>query len=302
MQIIENPILKHKTTMLLGGKAHQELVIESYNDADTLLYHIQKEQLPSYILGGGSNVLIDAEPLDACIIRNAYSFPFTVIENSDTFIHIKAPTSMPLQRFVMSAMQHGAKGFEGLAGVPGTLGGAIAMNAGSFGSEITNSLSSIDILSLTDGIMRWNKKDWIAQYRSFILPIQPASYISLSAEFRCQKEPPETLLNTFKRNLEIKKERQPLKAHSAGCVFKNPLQDNSAGTLLDSAGMKTIHTEHFAFSHKHANFLVHDGNGSLDEALSLLNNAKKRIAELYGINLQLEVRIWTTRYIDTLPI
>ncbi|MDE7468945.1 MAG: FAD-binding protein [Desulfovibrionaceae bacterium] len=296
MQIIDSSPMKQKTTMKLGGNAYQELIIESYDDADILLHHIQKNPLPCYILGGGSNLLIDSEPLNAYVIRSTYTHPCKVVQETEKYIHIQAPLSMPLQRFVLQAIGYGAQGFEGLAGVPGTLGGAIAMNAGSFGSEVARYLASLDILSLSEGIMQCTQESFTRGYRSFSIKHHDAPYIGLSALFICPKASPTQLRSTFKAHLATKKERQPLQAHSAGCVFKN-INGTSTGLLLEEAGMKNISTEHFHFSSQHANFLLHDGNGTLDEALFLLEKAKQIISERYAHTLELEVRIWTTRNI-----
>lgn len=296
MQIIEDSLLKYKTTMRLGGHAYQELIIDAYHDADIVLQHIEKEGLPVFILGGGSNLLIDSEPLDACILRSTYTCPMTILRETEEDIHIQAPLSIPLQRFVIQAMKYGAQGFEGLAGVPGTLGGAIAMNAGSFGSEITRHLYSLDILSLQDGILHCTQEDFTIQYRSFSPTRFNIPYIGLSAIFVCPKGNPELLRSFFSHNMTLKKQRQPLNVYSAGCVFKNT-ECGSTGKLLEEVGMKAIATEHFHFSEHHANFLVHDGNGTLDEALSLIQQAQERIRQQYSISLELEVRIWTTRNI-----
>lgn len=294
MQIIERAPMQHRTTMHLGGCAYQELIIESYADADILLRHIEKEPLPCYILGGGSNLLIDSEPLEAYILSSKYTHPLQVIQETEEYIHIQAPLSIPLQRFIKQAIRYGAQGFEGLAGVPGTLGGAIAMNAGSFGCEVTQYLVTLDILSLSQGIVHCTQDSFHRGYRSFAIQDHSAPYIGLSALFICPKAQPLELQHIFRANLETKKQRQPLTQYSAGCVFKN-IAGKSTGLLLEEVGAKQMSTEHFHFSHHHANFLLHDGNGTLDEALFLLKQAKQAVKERYAHSLELEVRIWTTR-------
>ena len=298
MHIINEPSLKKRTTFKIGGIAHQEIVLTSNNSVDSILTHLQKEGLPCYILGGGSNILASDTLTDIILLRSAQEATYTLVENTDTNFTITVPSNMPLQKCIVHILKMGGKGLESLAGIPGTVGGAIAMNAGSFGTTVTDFLTHITALSFTQGICTYTAQQWSIGYRHFLLP-EKDSFI-LDATFTFSKEEPTILQKRFKEYLQTKRMRQPVHAYSAGCVFKNPA-GMSAGKLLETAGVKKLKTKNCWFSEQHANFLLNNAKGTFDEAFSLLCRAHELVLAIHGISLELEVRLLTPQTTSPYP-
>ena len=223
----------------------------------------------AFLLGGGNNILASSNTPKIAMLGKVFDF----LHVKDTLVHIGGAT--PSGKILSFVKKHNIKNFELMQKLPGTLGGIIKMNAGLKEWEIFNHLVAI---KTEDG---WKeKKDIEFGYRE--TDIKGTIY---EATFEIEEGFDNELLSMFKKL----RDNQP-NLPSAGSCFKNPL-NNYAGKLLDEAGLKGFRVGDMAFCKTHANFLVNLGHGSFDEAIELIELAKKRVFENNGINLELEIKI-----------
>ena len=174
-----------------------------------------------------------------------------------------------------------------MIGVPGTLGGALMMNAGAFGSEISNCLENVDVMTLTGEIKQYSVKDIDFHYRHSSFK---KDEIIMSANFVLKKATKQEIMNKRATASAGRKETQPLRFRSAGSLFKNPKKDVAAGYLIDKAGLKGTHRGDAEISEKHANFFVNHGKANAEDIVFLIRLARKTVEKKFGINLELEVK------------
>jgi len=184
----------------------------------------------------------------------------------------------------------GLSGLEGLAGIPGTVGGAVAMNAGSYGRETAEVLSRVRLWDAAGGLRWIGPAQWKAQYRGFVPTGCVAPWLVLEAELVLTVATPEVVRAAIDANLAKKKATQPVSAATCGCVFKNP-EGASAGKMLDELGFRGRSLGGVCFSAMHANFLVNEGNGTAKAALELIAMAREAVLGRFGVELELEVKV-----------
>ncbi len=287
MRIIEAPSLAILTTLGLGGTCAKEIVLESEEDLTDLEERIGTAT--PFALGLGSNILGLDGHHDVVLVRPAFrDMPEIVAESGDA-VQVRAGAGLPLQGLLRFCRQNGLSGLEGLAGIPGSVGGACAMNAGSFGTTFGDCLASCTIWC--NGVVRTYARDCLETgYRHFVpLGLEKSFFLVLSATLLLKKDDSAAIGERMAGNLALKKERQPVRARSAGCVFKNPAGGLSAGMLLEKAGFRGRSLGGVAMSGQHANFLINTGAGTASEAVRLLKMARAAVASQFGVELQLEV-------------
>ena len=212
------------------------------------------------------------------------------MEKSDDKLLVRCGAAQRLPGLLGWAQKAGLSGLENLTGIPGSVGGAVAMNAGSYGTEFGQVLSRVRLWSPAQGLV-WVDADQCAfGYRSFSCPAVPGKSLVWEVELALSEMNPKAVRSAMKAAYFKKKETQPVTARSAGCVFKNP-ESKSAGMLLENAGMKNVRLGHMAFSEMHANFLVNLGGGTAGEALELIDIAREAVKTKFGITLEAEVII-----------
>jgi len=286
LKVLPGLTFAERTTLKLGGRSQAEIVVESPEDAAGLAQELAKHASRPFVLGHGSNLLVVEGDLDLAVITLAKGEPAVV----DGGVLVRAPGGMMLPKFLAWAAAHGFSGLEGLAGIPGTVGGAVAMNAGSFGREIADALTRVHLWDMTSGARWFTSEDWEASYRSFAPKDVAAPWLVLEAELMLTSVLPDTIWTATDETLAKKKATQPIAAATCGCAFKNP-PGLSAGKLLDELGFKGKTLGGMGFSPIHANFLVNNGQGTASQALTLLHEAKRAVREQYNVELELEVRV-----------
>ena len=189
---------------------------------------------------------------------------------------------------VKIALRKGYKGFESLVGVPGTVGGALIMNAGAHGTEISELLISSRTININGEIRTYLKKDIEFTYRKSTFP---KNEILLDARFRIKKGDKYNILKRKEKVSIKRKESQPLKFRSAGSIFKNPDGEFAAGYLIDRVGLKGLRIGDAEISTKHANFIINHGNAKSDQIYKLINIMKNKVYQKFNIKLELEVKL-----------
>ena len=279
-ELLENEPLKKYNTYKIGGKA--KYLIKPYNISSLkkLLEYLNNKKIKYLLIGKGSNIILPDEDYDGVVILLD---KLNRIEIKDNLAIVEAGAI--LNNFINECINNSLGGLENLYGIPGTVGGAIVGNAGCNKSEISDNLIEITYLK-NDNIITKSKKDCLFEYRNSEFK-NKKDIIILSAKFLLEYKDKECMKKTIKNNLIKRKESQPLEYPNAGSVFKNPT-NNSAGKLIDNAGLKNYNIGGAFVSDKHANFIINKNNATSKDILSLIKYIEKEISEKENINLELE--------------
>ncbi|MFV0350433.1 MAG: UDP-N-acetylmuramate dehydrogenase [Halodesulfovibrio sp.] len=297
LALLHGPSLRERTTLRLGGTAMAEVVIGCAHDCDALPQTLQRLGGTPLVLGYGSNILASDGELPLVVVNPAVMDAPAVVGDDASGVLVRVGAGFRLPRLLGWLCSSGLSGLEGLAGIPGTVGGAVAMNAGSYGCETGSRLVSATIFDAANGVRTLSRDALHFAYRHFSVKetgdacAPSSSAIILDATFRLEAGTKECIHTVMRENYAKKKATQPVTAYSAGCVFKNPAQNMSAGKILDSLGFKGKRHGGMAFSEMHANFLINTGDGTSEEAKYLLSNAQEKVKKETGFSLELEVRI-----------
>lgn len=288
LEFRQKPSLKELTTLELGGTAEVEVTIRKEEDFDELGEFILSEQLRPLVVGWGSNLLCSDGHHDLALIRVESPVAPERVEQKNDFLFFRAGAGLRLPGILGWTQKAGLTGMEPLAGIPGSVGGAIAMNAGSYGTEIKDVTTRVRLWTPTDGLFWKDVCDCAWGYRHFDPNIGFPKCIIWEVEMGLRESSPKAVKKGIQDIYDRKKSTQPITSKSAGCVFKNP-EGESAGKLLDKAGFRGRGLGNMAFSEMHANFLVNLGGGTSDEAMELIKQARAGVEEQFGITLETEV-------------
>ena len=291
MREVRNPSLSAITTLGLGGTCSLELTVSSRDDLAAMNDRLRELGLPVYVVGRGSNIFGLDGSHEAVLVRPAFTDGPAVLgdETADGGVLVSCGAGISLPVLLAFLREKGLSGMEGLAGIPGTVGGAVAMNAGSFGTSTAESLDSVEIWS-GGRLVRLTPDACETGYRHFRPRGLAGSFLVVSAVFRLSRSTSQDVAAGMQHNFQMKKSRQPITARSAGCVFRNPACGVSAGALLERAGFRGRRKGSVALSEQHANFLVNLGGGTSAEALALLEEARTAVRAMAGVELDFEVR------------
>ena len=280
--LLNEPMSRH-TSYGIGGPAGAYITPRDRDDLRRILHFADEQNIPVFFIGSGSNLLVADEGINGIVITLIKSFNKLEIKGC----HIYAETGVMLGHMVKHCIKQKLTGLETMIGVPGTLGGALIMNAGAFGSEISNCLKNVDVMTLTGEIKQYSVKDIDFNYRHSSFK---KNEIIMSANFVLKKATKQEIMNKRAKASAGRKETQPLRFRSAGSLFKNPKKDVAAGYLIDKAGLKGTHRGDAEISEKHANFFVNHGKANAEDIVFLIRLARKTVEKKFGINLELEVK------------
>lgn len=283
------------TSFRVGGPADLLVLPQTVEQVISLVKTAQKAGLPVTIIGGGTNVLISDKGIRGLVIvltrlqdKIEKTEPsIDTADGSPDRIYLTALAGEPLNRLCRYAADAGLTGLEWAAGIPGTIGGAVMMNAGAFGGDMSRVVTEIEVLDfVTLKTMVLPESCLQFSYRKLTLE----NSIVLKITIGLARADAETVREEFHRNLKTKQSTQPVSQASAGCFFKNPPGDKSAGFLIEQAGMKRARYNGAMVSDLHANFIVNHGNASASDILNLAGQVRNRVYEKFGINLKEEVK------------
>ena len=284
-QIVKTDVpLADYTWYKLGGPA--KYFIEP-TDTDQLLDVIKRcheNNIDIYVLGGGSNLLIDDAGVDGAVISLSSECFKKVEFTGDS---VRAGAGVTMSSLLRESARLGLGGMECMAGIPGTVGGALKINAGGRFGDIGSLTQSVDLIDSSGYQFTWQANELYFGYRMSNIT---ARFIT-SAEFRLTPDDPERIGQMIKEVWMLKKSSQPMDSRNAGCVFKNP-RAMSAGALIDKAGLKGTRVGGAVVSERHANFLVAEPGATSKDVLELIDLVKAKIDERFGVELELELQIW----------
>lgn len=295
LEIIHNPVLAERTSLRLGGTAIAEIRISEAVDAFKLRAACEALGAEPFVIGAGSNLLAADGDLPVVLVRPLFSNILSQRVDEDGNTLVRAGGGVRLPKLLGKCATWGLSGLEGLCGIPGTVGGAVAMNAGSFGCETGHCLHSLRVYSPALGLVDVPAQYLDFGYRRTEIRGLDTWFFVVYATFALTPSPMDGITKAMRHNFFKKKSTQPMTAWSAGCVFKNPSPENSAGKLLEESGFKGKKLGGMAFSPLHANFLINEGKGSATAAFDLLARAEEAILARSGIALEREVKVLLCR-------
>lgn len=281
--------LGRHTSFRIGGPAAIWVQPNDVKDLKKIVVFAREKSIPTFVIGGGTNVLIKDKGFNGIVIHLGSS-AFKNIKISGATVRIGSGCSISM--LVRLCCNEGLSGLESLVGIPGTVGGAICTNAGGWSSPLYKNIGDyVTGLKVMDskGNVKTLKKDALSfGYRSSNL----STYIILEASLDLGREDTAVLKSRCSKFLKMKKEKQVLDALSAGCVFKNPRDSQfTTGQMIDMLGLKGRVIGDAQVSKKHANFIINRGRASCKDVLKLVDVIKKKIMDNYGIPLELEIKI-----------
>jgi len=286
-KVLFNEPLAPRTTYGIGGKAAFFIEPRDTQDLKTAVLALKKEGIRFFIIGAGSNLLIKDNALEAAVI--SLSSPhFKKVFFLDEMV--EAGAGVMLVSLIKSCADKGLSGLEFLTGVPGTLGGALCMNAGQAkeGYSISDVVESVTVMDDKAAIKKMPRSKIKFSYRHSSL----SRYIILGVGLRLQGQDKEKIKEEIRKYAVYRKGSQGAAARSAGCVFKNP-EGDSAGRLIDACGLKGRRAGGAVISTEHANFILNKGRASARDVLTLMRLVKKEVKDKFGIILREEVKIWS---------
>ena len=288
-EIVFDEMLAAYTTFQVGGPADALALPETEDELVELIERCRSEAFPVTVLGGGANTLVRDGGVRGVVIAFPKGFRgIEVIEESTERILLEARAGEKIPALVRFAAERGWAGTECLAGVPGTVGGALAMNAGTAESYIQDAVESVRWAPLGGGAPEWiSAKDLRFSYRRAELP-EPG--VVLSVRFLLRQADAGELREQLRRSAVQRRERQPWGVPCAGSIFKNPVGER-AGVLIESAGLKGMRVGGAQVSEVHGNFMVNLGGATAADVLALIGEVKRTILEQKGIELTLELNV-----------
>ena len=281
LDIKENFPMKDYTTIKIGGPAKYLIYPNSIKDLINLLNKLHNENEKFIVLGAGSNTVISDEGIKQFIISTRKLKKFKINESDLT---VEAECGAMMSSLMNNSIKLGLTGFEFWAGIPGTVGGGVYMNAGANGGETKDCVKEIYIWHEGNEI-KLDREDINFEYRKSNLP---SGSIVTRAVFQLQKGNKEEIQKNVKKYLEYRNSTQPVKWANTGSIFKNP-KEIPAGKLLEELGFKGKTVGGAKFSDLHANFIVNENNATAIDVKNLINSAKKQAFEQRNIKLETEV-------------
>ncbi len=278
----EEPMKKH-TTFRIGGAADYYLCPHTPEEIREIIQVCRKEQIPWFVIGNGSNLLVSDSGYRGAVIQIYRNFSRVVCEETV----IRAQAGALLSQIAAQAQKSSLTGFEFAAGIPGTLGGAVTMNAGAYGGEMKDVLKSATVLTGDGQIRRLSAEELKLGYRTSI--IKSGEYTVLEAEIGLERGDEEKIRSRMEELREQRKTKQPLEYPSAGSTFKRP-EGYFAGKLIMDAGLRGFCVGGAQVSEKHCGFVINTGDATAADVVGLIREIQRRVEEQFGVKLEPEVR------------
>ena len=280
--LIDEPMKKH-TTFRVGGNADYFVMPRTTEEVQKVVALCKNENLPYYILGDGSNLLVGDKGYRGVIIQIYKEMNKITVEGEC----IRAQAGALLSKVGSVALEAGLTGFEFAAGIPGAVGGAVVMNAGAYGGEMKDILASATVLTEDGTILTLKNEELELGYRTSI--IAKKNYIVLEAEYQLQRGDEAEIRAKMD---ELKKQRvtkQPLEYASAGSTFKRP-EGYFAGKLIQDAGLRGFQVGGAQVSEKHCGFVINKGDATAADIVELMNQVSEKVYQEFGVTLEPEVK------------
>lgn len=277
--------LKNHTTFGIGGSCIALIEPREVEDIIEAIKICRENNIKFFVIGNGSNLLVSDEGYNGVIIKLKKEFSTIKVEGE----YVIAKSGAKLSEVFDVILENSLAGFEFASGIPGTIGGAIYMNAGAYGGEMKDIVETVEVLDMdTFEVKELKNEELEFSYRNSI--IQNKNYIVLAIKLKLQKGNKEEIKAIYEDLREKRNSKQPLNFGSAGSTFKRP-EGHFASKLIEDAGLKGYHINDAWVSEKHSGFVVNKGNASCKEILELIDHVKNVVFEKFGVKLEMEVKI-----------
>lgn len=278
-------MMKYHTSFKIGGPADLFIYINNKNSLKIIIKELNNNGVPFFIIGNGSNLLVSDEGYRGVVLSLSKSEKRIYLKNSNTVI---CSAGISLARACVFAMKNSLSGLEFAWGIPGSCGGALFMNAGAYGNDISNIIESSKYIDKNGEEKILNKNEMNLSYRkSFYSDFNDNCIISL--EFKLKPFYLDKIKEKMYENIHKRKSKQPLDYPNAGSIFKRP-KGYFAGTLIENAGLKGKSIGGAMVSPKHAGFIINTGNAVAEDVKKLINHIKKTVFEKFGVQLECEIK------------
>lgn len=284
-KVLKNYNIKNLTTFRVGGFVDYLVIPKDIEDIKTTLKIGKEKDIPVYIMGNGSNLLVSDRGVRGIVLKISKE-NFTRVEINKNLL--TAESGVPLSELISLSIKHEFSGLEYLYGIPGVLGGIIAMNAGTDGCSIGDFVREIKVIDTNLNTKILSKDEVLFSYRKS--SILEKKLIVVEAKIELKKDSKDNILKTLKEKMKKRKLTQPINFPTAGCVFKNE-GENKAGFLIEKAGCKGLKIGDAEVSNLHANFILNKGNATFKEIISLMKLVREMVYDKFKIMLNPEIVI-----------
>jgi UDP-N-acetylmuramate dehydrogenase len=279
--LVNEPMKKH-TTFRIGGEAACYVKIQNADQLATVQKFLQQESVPMQVLGNGSNLLFSDEGFAGVILEICDKMNGIRVEGSQMIVQAGALMS----KVARVAYENGLTGFEFAAGIPGTIGGGTVMNAGAYGGELKQVISSVKMLDETGKIVELSNEEMEFGYRTSIVKKKPYIVVEVTLQLRPGKQ--EEILEAMEDLAFRRRDKQPLEYPSAGSTFKRP-EGYFAGELIMKSGLRGYRVGGAQVSEKHCGFVINTGDATAEDVLQLMEHVKNTVKATFGVELEPEV-------------
>ena len=283
-KVLINEKISNYTTYRVGGKVRAICYPKGEEELIRLVRTLKENKVKYFVLGNGSNVLFSDSLYDGVIIKLDN---FNKISINDNIIEVGA--GYPLIKLSGDAMRNSLAGLEFASGIPGTVGGAVFMNAGAYGEDMSKIVSSVRVLNSDLEIVELTNEEMQFSYRTSLLQSH-LDYVCVSAKLKLEYGNKEEIEEVMVSRRQVRRDTQPLTLPSAGSVFRNP-EGMYAGKLIEDMGLKGFSVGKAEVSTKHANFIVNNGNAKASDIKKIIDTIKQKALTKYGIRLRVEQRL-----------
>ena len=278
----ENEPMKSHTTFKVGGPADFFLMPQTMEQVQKIIKLAKQEHIPYLFIGNGSNLLVSDHGIRGMVITMMGMNQIKVEETC-----VRAGAGVSLAALAKEALRHELQGFEFAAGIPGTLGGAVHMNAGAYGGEMKDVIKEATVLDKEGTIKNLTKEQLELGYRTSV--IGKNQYVVLEAVLELTKGEKEEIQSNMEELARRRREKQPLEYPSAGSTFKRP-EGYFAGKLIDDAGLRGFQLGGAQVSDKHCGFIINTGNATALDIQRLIVEVQNRVEDKFGVRLETEVK------------
>lgn len=281
----DEPMAKH-TSFKIGGPADVFIKVDNIEELKETLDLSKKNQIPLTIIGNGSNILVTDKGIRG--ITTKLNLKDIEIKNENNKQIIKVEAGVPVGLLAQKLLKEEITGFEELSGIPGTIGGAVIMNAGAHGKELKDILKKVTAMDYNGNIHEFTNEECLFSYRNS--RFQKEKYIILQATLELEKGNSTEIKEKMDEYMQFRKEKQPIEYPNAGSTFKRG-EDFVTAKLIDEAGLKGYKVGGAQVSEKHAGFIVNVDNATAKDVIELTDYIKEKIEEKFGKKINLEIQI-----------
>lgn len=280
---VNEPMRDH-TTFKVGGPADLLIMPNSENDIIDIIKYCNNKEIPFIVIGNGSNLLVTDKGIRGVVIKLGKNFSDIVFSDDK----VVAQAGALLSTVAKKSFKHSLTGMEEISGIPGSVGGAMVMNAGAYGGEISYIVTKVRCLNKQGELLEFNKDEMDFGYRQSV--VSKKDLIVLDVEMQLKKGDYEEIIEKFKDFDNRRTTKQPLDRNSAGSTFKRP-EGSYASKLIDDAGLRGFTYKRAQVSEKHCGFIINMDEATYEEVSTLISKVQQIVKEKFDIELETEVKI-----------